>query len=455
MEPLIQYAAPADGTSIAFCVAGHGPAVVHMPPMPWSHVSLEWEIPEARSWYERLASAFTLVRYDARGSGLSERAVTDFSLDAHVADLLAVVDRAGLDSFALVAPFHAGPAAIAFAARHPERLTHLVLWHSYARGRDFFVESAEQRALAGLLDVSWDMYTETLAHSALGWSEGMPAHSFASMMRQASTPQLARAMFDALEKADVTDLLPQIHTPALVLMRREAGALLQSLSRRMAARLPDARLVVVDGSSGAPYLGDAEGVARAVTEFTGHQIPSAQPRQDATAALPGAGAVRTILFTDIEGSTALTERLGDVTARALLREYERLTRDALKAHGGAEVKSMGDGFMASFPSASGALECAMAMQRAFAARNAADSEPIRIRIGLNAGEPIAEEEDLFGTAVIMAARIAAQAQGGEILCSNVVRELTAGKGFLFHDRGSAALRGFEDPVRLYEVRWRE
>jgi len=120
------------------------------------------------------------------------------------------------------------------------------------------------------------------------------------------------------------------------------------------------------------------------------------------------------------------------------------------------VKAMGDGFMASFSSATRALECAVAMQRAFAAHDDEHPEtPIRIRIGLNAGEPIAEDEDLFGTAVILAARIAAQAKGKEILVANVVKELAAGKGFLFADRGEVALRGFEGPVRLYEVRWGE
>ncbi len=121
---------------------------------------------------------------------------------------------------------------------------------------------------------------------------------------------------------------------------------------------------------------------------------------------------------------------------------------------------MGDGFMASFTSATGALECAIAMQRAFAAHNESAAEPIRVRIGLNAGEPIAEEDpegrsDLFGTAVNLAARIAAQAAGGEVLASDVVRQLVAGKEFLFADRGETSLRGFDDPVRLYEVRWQE
>ena len=130
-------------------------------------------------------------------------------------------------------------------------------------------------------------------------------------------------------------------------------------------------------------------------------------------------------------------------------------REALRAHGGAEVKTMGDGFMVSFSSATRALECAIATQRAFAEHNESAEEPLRVRIGLEAGEPIAEEDDLFGTAVITAARIAAKAGGAEILTSDTVRGLVAGKGFLFADRGDTALRGFEDPVRLYEVRWRE
>ena len=153
-----------------------------------------------------------------------------------------------------------------------------------------------------------------------------------------------------------------------------------------------------------------------------------------------------------------------------------MVRAALKSHGGRELKTMGDGFMASFTSATKALECAIAMQRAFAERNEGSlrskgspstssgrtvgeesgrAEVIRVRIGLNAGEPIAEDDDLFGTAVNLAARIAARAEGGEILTSDTVRGLVAGKRFLFADRGDTALRGFEDPVRLYEVRWQE
>jgi class 3 adenylate cyclase len=206
----------------------------------------------------------------------------------------------------------------------------------------------------------------------------------------------------------------------------------------------------LEGNSLAPFLGDTESVVRATNDF----VLEGEKPQPTPEPAP-AGGIHTILFTDIEGSTALTQRLGDARARELMREHERLTREALKAHGGAEVKTMGDGFMASFNSATRALECAIALQRAFAERNESAAEPLRVRVGLNAGEPIEEEQDLFGTAVILAARIAAQAQGGEILVSEGVRQIVAGKKFLLADRGEVALRGFEDPVHVYELSWRE
>lgn len=163
----------------------------------------------------------------------------------------------------------------------------------------------------------------------------------------------------------------------------------------------------------------------------------------------------------MEGSTTLTQRLGDAKAQEVLREHNTIVRDALKVHGGSEIKHTGDGIMASFGSASRALECAIAMQRAFDERNSGVGahgraplpEPVRVRIGLNAGEPVAEERDLFGTAVPLAARVCARAEPGQVLAANVVREMSAGKGFLFSDCGDVVLRGFEDPVRLYELRW--
>jgi len=137
MEPRIQYAKTSDGVSIAYCVTGEGAPLVHLGWFPLSHLQVEWQIPEFRRWYERLAAKRMLVRYDGRGTGLSERDVTDWSLDAQLLDLEAMVDRLRIERFALFGSLHSGPVAIAYAARHPERVSKLVLWCAYARGTDF------------------------------------------------------------------------------------------------------------------------------------------------------------------------------------------------------------------------------------------------------------------------------------------------------------------------------
>jgi adenylate cyclase len=208
----------------------------------------------------------------------------------------------------------------------------------------------------------------------------------------------------------------------------------------MATRIRGARLVAVPGESEEAY---AERVVSAVDAFMSDAL--APPA-------PSPGGVHTILFTDIADSTALTQRLGDAQAQELVRAHNAIVREALAAHGGTETKHTGDGIMASFSTASGAIECAVAIQRAVAERNDAN---LQVYIGLNAGEPVAEEQDLFGTAVQLARRLCDQAEAGQILASDVVRQLVAGKGFSFADRGAVPLKGFEEPVRIFDVSWRE
>jgi class 3 adenylate cyclase len=447
MEPRIQYAQTADGVSIAFWTLGEGPPFVHMPRHLFSHIGLEWQFPEIRRWHERLAEKRMLVRYDGRGSGLSQRNVADHSLDAYVLDLDAVVDRLGLETFALLGYMRTGPVAIAYAARHPERVSHLLLWCSQARPSDA-LHSPQAQGLVALMDQDWGLFTETAAHVAMGWSEGEPARRFAAVMRESITPEAFRAAYDSILGFDATALLAQVRSPTLVLHRRQVAYPEVDVAGRLASGIPGAHLALLEGTSLAPYLGDMEAVARAIDEFLGVG--------EEAAAAPAPSGLVTILFTDIEGSTTLTQRLGDAKAQEVLHTHNRIVRDALKAHSGSEIKHTGDGIMASFGSASRALECAIDIQRALAQHNEANPDtPIRVRIGLNAGEPVAEEKDLFGTAVQLAAHICAHAEPGEILAPIVVRELAAGKGFLFSDRGDVALRGFEAPVRLFEVRWRE
>jgi class 3 adenylate cyclase len=246
---------------------------------------------------------------------------------------------------------------------------------------------------------------------------------------------------------DISDLVPNVQAPCLVLHRKDSRLVPSSAVRAFAARLPDARLLLLSGDSSLPYT-DNEQVLKPIDEFLGTSAepPSATAERD--------GAIATVLFTDLVGHTEMMSRLGDERGRDVLREHERITRDLLTANAGKEVKTMGDGFMASFTSVTKAVACAVALQKAFAERNEGADEPLHVRVGLNAGEPIEEDGDLFGATVILASRLAAKADGGEILVSDVVRGLCSGKGFLFADRGEFLAKGFEEPVRIYDVSWR-
>jgi class 3 adenylate cyclase len=259
-------------------------------------------------------------------------------------------------------------------------------------------------------------------------------------------------LFAAMLDIDVRPLLPQVTVPTLVIHRRGDAVVPFESGRELATGIPGARLLSLDGRNHVFLPNEAAGavMVKAMYEFLG-EGEHAPAARGAPSREPG-GLV-TILFTDMEGSTSLTQRLGDAKAQEVLRTHNRIVRDGLKTHTGSEIKHTGDGIMASFSSATRALECAIAIQRAFAEHSESAEEPIRVRIGLNAGEPVAEEKDLFGTAVQLAARICAYAQPGEILAADVVQQLAAGKGFSFADKVEATLKGFEKPVRLHEVRW--
>jgi class 3 adenylate cyclase len=357
-------------------------------------------------------------------------------------DLEGVVDSLSLRRFGLLGMSQSGPVAIAFAARHPERVSHLVLLGGSARGEDFF-RSEQDRALWQLAAADWHLYTELAAFMFVGWSAGEDGGRYAAALRESATLEAARASRDATAGFDVTDLLGQVRSPTLVVHHRASQVVGVDAARRLAAGILNARLVVLEGGG---LQENPEETAKTVLAFLSEGNAASAPAKDLQAA-----SVVTILFTDLTSSTALTQRLGDAKAQELVRAHNAIVREALAAHGGTEIKHTGDGIMASFGSASGALECAVAIQRAVAERGESN---LAVHIGLNAGEPVAEEQDLFGTSVQLARRICDQAEGGEILASDVVRQLAAGKGFLFADRGEVALRGFEDPVRLSEVRWR-
>ena len=439
MEPRIQYAKTSDGVSIAYWTLGEGMPLVHMP-LNIGHIQMEWEFPECRDWYERLAKGRMLVRYDHGAQGLSDRENTDYSIEALVLELEALADRLGLERLALLGLGTTGPAAVAFAARHPERVSHLILWGTYAKAPEWAL-SPQIQASRALVDEDWTTYTETMANILLGWSQGQPARRFAELLRAAMTPDAVRAAIRASLDWDVSELLPAVRSPTLVIHRRHFPVGVAA-AKHLSSAIPDARLALLDGESFAPYLGDTEAVLQAIDEFLNEGEAAA-----AKSELPEGMAV--LLFADIADSTALTEQLGDAAFRAKARELDTSLRSVIKEAGGTPVegKVLGDGVLAVFTSARQAIDCALRCN------GVGESVGLRLHLGIHAGDVIREGNNVYGGAVNIAARIAGASAPGEVLVSDTVRGLArTSAGVTFDDRGEHTLKGVADPQRLYAVR---
>jgi len=437
MEPRIQYAKTSDGVNIAYSVMGEGPPFVIMPAAPLSELQAAPYVPDVQTFYNRLSPAHRLVRYDGRGSGLSDREVEDYSLEAHLLDLEAVVDGAGLETFAAWGMSSLAAAAITYAARHPERVTHLILLNAWWRGIDFF-GSSDLEALVTLIDRNWALFTETIAHAMSDWDPGVNPRRLAEFIRESVTQESARRFFAAAREFDASEALPLVQTPTLILQRKQLQWPDVSVARSLAAAIHRAELVVLEGGYG--WVGE-QGV-EAVLDFLGGRAASARSPE-----LPSGTAV--ILFADIVDSTALTERMGDTAFREKARELDGALRAAIRECEGVPVegKLLGDGVLAVFTSARQAIEAALACG------TAGDEAGLPLHLGLHAGDVIREENNVYGGAVNIAARIAEAAAPGEVLVSDIVRGLArTSAGVAFDDRGEHSLKGVGEPQRLFAVR---
>ena len=274
MPARVEYVTTIDGVRIAYATRGHGPAIVSMPPLPARHIELEWEAPDERRWLERLGSGRTLVQYDPRGLGLSDRAAIAYSLAALERDLDAVVERTAPEGATLFAAVNSGALALAYAAHHPERVSHLILWCCTPRGLEGLGQHLE--ALLGLVDSDWELATETAAHVLRGWSAGSAARHFATMLRASASPEATRALASAAREIDATDLLAAVRAPTLVLHRRGISWIPIERAVELASGIPGAQLVALEGDSMAPWAGDTAAVARAIDEFLG-VAPAEEP----------------------------------------------------------------------------------------------------------------------------------------------------------------------------------
>ena len=237
-----------------------------MPVLPGTNLTLDWQLPDRAAWYSRLAESFTVVRYDGRGAGLSQREVRDLSIEAHVADLRVIVDKLALEQVALLSRHISAPVAIRFTVEEPGRVSRLVLWNAVYRFADF-TSTTRQRALNVLLEHDFELFTETVAYAGQGWPETHRARQFAEYMRASISQAMYRQYLRAFRDVDVSSLLARVCCPALVFHRRDVAKFDLAVSQKLAAGLGNARLVVAEGRSSALFGEDLANITETIESF--------------------------------------------------------------------------------------------------------------------------------------------------------------------------------------------
>ena len=441
MEPRIRYAKTEDGVSIAYWTMGEGGTPLLMtPPLKWSHISLELQIPELLDWYQRLAARRMIVRWDGHGYGMSDRGIDEFSLEVSERDVKAVLGALGLDRVDFAGFFGPGGAAVRFAARNPQRVSRLVLWSVDPRPGDFF-RSSRGEALLSLIDQDWEMFTETSAQLDLAWRGGRQAHKWAMFIRQSITPEDQRRIYEGVAEIDMTPLVSKITASTLVLASGRDAANRED-AKELAAGIQNARLTLTDVRPGPVW--EMSSWTEAMEDFLGEGA-----EMQVATELPQGTAI--ILFLDIADSTALTTKLGDAAYRDKERELDASLRSAITEAGGTPVegKVLGDGVIAVFTSARQAIDAA---QRC---RDLGNEAGLPLHLGIHAGDVVREGNNVHGGAVQLASRVQSTAATGEILVSATVRDLArTSAGVAFEDRGEHELKGIAEPQRLFAVRER-
>jgi class 3 adenylate cyclase len=445
MEPQIRYARTSDGVNIAWYSVGDGFPWL-WPSVPPSHVAQQWRMPDLRRvlemWPDRGAR---LVGCDFRGCGLSDRGPMDHSLDAMVRDLEAVADAASLDRpFILQAFSYASIPALAFAARHPDRVRALVLQNGLASGADL---GSSWVRLARLAAEDWDEAKWLMGRiQDAGWALSLNTlDQSRRLFDEACTQQEFLALSEAVSGWDVSAELSQISAPVLILYYNESMHTPLEASKRLAASLPSSSFALVERTPDGVIIDAVLPVYDGFLDSVFRRVPRASS-PDTTQAARSSSGMAVILFTDIVDSTPLTERMGDAAFRTASRALDDRLRGAIRAHGGTPVegKLLGDGVMGVFASAADAI--------ATARDCVAAADELPLHIGLHAGDVIREEDNVYGGAVNIASRICALCEPGEVLVSQTVRDLArTSAGVSFEDRGEHALKGIEDPVRVFAV----
>ncbi len=440
--PDTRYAKGAGGYNIAYQVVGEGAVDLVFVPGFVSHVELAWEWPDLARFLERLTSFSRLILFDKRGTGLSDRVpVSEIpTLEERMDDVRAVMDAAGSERAAVFGVSEGGPMCVLFAATYPDRVSHLALYGTQMRftaggDHNWLPPNEELAELGEFIEQEWGNgpLLDVFAPNKVGdeafrqwWARGL---------RNSASPAAATAVLRMVNSIDARHVLATVRVPTLI-VHREDDLLVPVLSARyMAERIPGAKYVELPGEDHIPWVGDVDSILDEVEVFVTGARQLHEPDR----------MLATVMFTDIVDSTSRASEMGDRGWRDLIGRHDELMRSEIKRYRGREVKTMGDGFLATFDGPARAIRCASA------ACDAMRPLGIQIRAGLHTGEVEVMGDDIAGIAVNIGARVGSAAGPGEVLVSRTVTDLVAGSGIAFDDRGTHALKGVPGEWQLYAV----
>jgi pimeloyl-ACP methyl ester carboxylesterase len=443
-RPETRYALSGE-VSIAYQVHGEGPIDLVVAPAWITNVELMWDEDVFASYYRRIGEIARVIRFDKRGTGMSDRAVGIADMETRMDDIRAVMDAAGSDRAAVMGLSEGGPLAALFAATYPERTLGLLLWGSaprFSRAPGFPWGPTREAYMAEVDDLvrRWGTIELALEETEGLGLTGEGAEYLAQRMRMGASPGAVRQLELMNFEIDVRDVVSSIRVPTLVMHRTHDENVPVEAGRWMAEHIPTARYVEFPGSAhGIPYDANTTDVEREIRSFLEsleqERMSSSEPES----------VLATVLFTDIVGSTAKAAELGDRGWRELLEQHHSLIRSELARYRGREVDTAGDGFFAAFDGPARAIRCGRAVTEAV------QEIGLEIRAGLHTGECEVVNGKIGGIAVHIGARVAAEARPGEVLVSQTVRDLVAGSGLSFEERGVAELKGVPGEWRLFAV----
>ena len=435
MQPVTRYAKSGD-VHIAYQVFGEGSVNLVLAPPFVSNIENYWTFPDLERWLLRLASFVRVVMFDKRGTGMSDRVGELPGLDQRIDDLRAVMDAAGMEQAAPLGISEGSPLAALFAATYPDRCRALVLYGGFVRFSSWFPTEEAFAAFLNYIDQAWGsggslpFFAPSLANdpAAQQW--------MGRFERLGASPAAVTALMRMNSQIEISGIVSTIRVPTLVIHRTEDVTIYVEGGRFLAKHIPGTRYIELPGKDHPPWIGDnAMEIADAIEEFlTGARAPVTIDR-----------VLATVLFTDIVGSTEKAAALGDRRWRDLLDNHHATIRRNLTRFRGREIKTTGDGVLATFDGPARGVRCACAIAEEIT------SLGIEVRAGLHTGECEMIDDDVGGIAVHIGARVAALAGAGEVLVSSTVKDLVAGSGLRFGDRGSQSLKGVPGEWHIFAV----